>query len=171
MIEKQWCENIYLSDVKPTFYIYRQRSIFHLFSTLLSSQYLKSQLNCRIRFIHGHRCTVLHLSKLSILNEANVKVINLMRLRSIGKRERTKLIKKKGEEETRKSSFSSLRLNSVRKREKGTSSYVHLERKRKRWERSISLSLFLIFLLWTKTQLWPSSWSFLLCSIFISIFN
>jgi hypothetical protein len=71
----------------------RDRSIFHLFSTLLSSQYLKSQLNCRFRFIHSYRCAILHPVKLSIVNEANVKVINLMRLRSVGKkRERTKLI-------------------------------------------------------------------------------
>lgn len=91
---------LFFSDVDTDIlYIYseRQRSIFHLFSTLLSSQYLKSQLNCRFRFIHSYRCTILHLSTLSIVNEANVKVINLMRLRSIGKRrgkkrERAKLI-------------------------------------------------------------------------------
>ncbi len=79
----------------------RQRSIFHLFSTLLSAQYLKSQLNCRFRFIHGHRCAVLHSAKPSIVNEANVKVINLMRLRSIGKREENQInnIKKKKEKE------------------------------------------------------------------------
>lgn len=33
----------------------RQRSIFHLLSTVLSYRSVESQLNCRFRFIHGHR--------------------------------------------------------------------------------------------------------------------
>jgi hypothetical protein len=85
----------------------RQRSIFHLFSTLLSFLYLKSQLNCRFRFIHGHRCAVLHPVKLSIVNEANVKVINLMRLRSISKRGENQInnIKKRKKKEKEKVHF------------------------------------------------------------------